>query len=77
MVLEISLLSILQPFAAWTHWFVIVQILMDSRLVIKEYENNIKWGRKDIDPQDHNMTNGGNMQQFWELLCFCLVQNSE
>lgn len=77
MALEISLLSRAQPFAAWTRWFVIVQILMDSTLVIKEYENTVKWGGKDIDRQAHNMTNGGNMQQFWELLCFCLVQNSE
>lgn len=46
-------------------------------MVIKGYENNIKWGRKDIDPKDSVMANGGNMQQFGELLCFCLAQNSE
>lgn len=46
-------------------------------MAIKGYENNIKWGRKDIDPKDSVMMNGGNMQQFGALLCFCLAQNSE
>jgi len=45
-------------------------------LVIKEYENNINWRRKDIDQKDNVLMNGDNMQRLWEqqLLCFALSE---